>query len=124
MTYDTEPTGATAGTSNLNRISTSPEATLSAFRNHLHYDLAVDRFSATAHDEFLALAWAVRDRLVDRWIRTQNEFYETRVKRVYYLSLEFLIGRSLGNNVLNLGMDEAVKTALATVDLDYEDLRE
>ncbi len=124
MTYDTEPTGQPGVTGNSNRISTSPEAVLSAFRNHLHYDLAVDRFSATAHDEFLALAWAVRDRLVDRWIRTQNEFYETRVKRVYYLSLEFLIGRSLGNNVLNLGMDEAVKRAMATVDLDFEDLRE
>lgn len=124
MTYDTEPTGQPGVTGNTNRISTSPEAVLSAFRNHLHYDLAVDRFSATAHDEFLALAWAVRDRLVDRWIRTQNEFYETRVKRVYYLSLEFLIGRSLGNNVLNLGMDDAVKKAMATVDLDFEDLRE
>lgn len=102
----------------------SPESVLRDFRNHLHFDLAVDRFSATAYDEFLALAWAVRAQLVDRWIRTQNEFYENRVKRVYYISLEFLIGRSLGNNILNLGMDEAVKQATETIDLDYEDLRE
>ena len=124
MSPDPQSKTPPAGTGSVNRTSTNPEAVLSAFRNHLHYDLAVDRFSASAHDEFLALAWAVRDRLVDRWIRSQNEFYETKVKRVYYLSLEFLMGRSLGNNVLNLDMLDAVNAALAAVRLDFEDIRE
>jgi starch phosphorylase len=108
----------------VNRTGTNPETLLSSFRNHLRYDLAVDRFSATPHDKFLALSWAVRDRVVEGWIRSQNEFYESKAKRVYYLSLEFLMGRSLGNNVLNLQMEDAVKEAMHVASLDLEELRE
>jgi starch phosphorylase len=125
MTYDDlEPRSVESSPGGAHCANVSPEAVYRDYRNHLHFDLAVDRFSATAYDEFLALSWAVRDQLVDRWIRTQNEFYETRTKRVYYISLEFLIGRSLGNNVLNLGMMDAVKQAMTAADLDLEDLRE
>ena len=124
MTPSAKPKPCPADNDTLNRTGTNPEALLSAFRNHLHYDLAVDRFSASPHDEFLALAWAVRDRLIDRWIRSQNAAYATKAKRVYYLSLEFLMGRSLGNNVVNLKIEDAVTEALSAVRLDFEDLRE
>ncbi len=94
------------------------------FLEHLHYDLADTNETATLHDRYMALAWTVRDRVIDRWIKTQNAYYENRVKRVYYLSLEFLIGRSLGNNVINLQMEESVREAMQELELDWEDLRD
>jgi starch phosphorylase len=124
MTPDTTPSARERSAGNANRTGTNPETLLSSFRNHLRYDLAVDRFSSTPHDKFLAAAWAVRDRLVEGWIRSQNEFYATKAKRVYYLSLEFLMGRSLGNNVMNLEIEDAVREALHAVSLDLEELRE
>ena len=73
-----------------------------AFVHHLEYSLAKDEYSATRHDNFVSLALAVRDRLIERWIATQQAYYKQDVKRVYYLSLEFLIGRTLGNSLINL----------------------
>ena len=82
---------------------------LAGFASHLKFSLAKDRYSATAHDRFLALAYAVRDRLMERWIETQQTYHQRNVKRVYYLSLEFLMGRSLLSNLVNLGVDAACR---------------
>jgi len=95
---------------------------LAGFASHLRYSLAKDRYSATDHDRFLALAYAVRDRLMERWIRTQQAYHERNVKRVYYLSLEFLIGRSLLNNLVNLGVDEHCRKELGRVGIDWDRL--
>ena len=67
---------------------------------HLRLSLAKDRFTATRHDRFVSLAMAVRDRLVDQWIDTQQSYYDTDARRVYYLSLEFMTGRLLANALI------------------------
>lgn len=81
-------------------LGTDAESFRKAFTDHIHHTLARNSVTVTDHEKFLAVAYAVRDRLVDRWIKTQETYYEKDVKRVYYLSLEFLIGRTLGNSVL------------------------
>ena len=90
--------------------------------NQLVYTVAKDQFSATDRDFFHALVLAVRDRLIERWMETMRNYYEHDAKRVYYFSMEFLIGRSLTNNLLNTGMMEACRTALAALGLDYDRL--
>jgi starch phosphorylase len=72
----------------------------------------------------MSLAFAVRDRLIHQWIQTQQTHHTKNVKRVYYLSLEWLIGRSLGMNVINLGMEDAVRTALEDLGYGWEYLQE
>ena len=94
------------------------------FERHLRGTLARDRYSATDRDRYYALALAVRDQLIERWIATQQAHHKQNVKRVYYLSLEFLIGRMMGNNVINLQMEDICRTAMAQEGLDWEDLRE
>jgi len=94
------------------------------FERHLRQTLARDRYSATDRDRYYALALAVRDQLVERWISTQQTHHKKNVKRLYYLSLEFLIGRLMGNNVINLHMDDVCRTAMLQEGLNWEDLRE
>ena len=94
------------------------------FERHLRRTLAKDQYSATDRDRYYALALTVRDRLIDRWIATQQAHQSKNVKRVYYLSLEFLIGRLMGNNVINLQMEDVCRTAMSQQGLQWEDLRE
>ena len=67
-----------------------------------------DKFTKAEHDEYYSLSLAVRDRIIDRWFSTQKRYYQENCKRVYYLSLEFLLGRMLENNVINLGIEDLV----------------
>jgi starch phosphorylase len=85
------------------------------FNRHLHFTLVKDRNVATNRDYFFALANTVRDHLVSRWIRTQQFYYEKDPKRVYYLSLEYYVGRSLTNTMVNLGIQSEVDEALYQV---------
>ena len=94
-----------------------------SFVDHLEFSLAKDEYSATEHDRFTALALTVRDRLIERWIETQQAYYTQDVKRVYYLSLEFLMGRALGNSLINLGIYDEMKEALEGLGYDLEELR-
>src|SRR2546428_13030374 len=73
-------------------------AVLHSFTNHLLYSLAKDQYSATARDRFMSLALTVRDRLIERWIATQQRYYRRDAKRGYYLSAEFLLGPALPPN--------------------------
>ncbi|MBT5632206.1 MAG: glycogen/starch/alpha-glucan family phosphorylase, partial [Nitrospina sp.] len=94
------------------------------FQHHLKYTLVDDKFSATKMDHFISLALSVRDHLVSRWLKTQQSYYENDVKRVYYLSMEFLIGRLLTNNLINLGIYDEYKQALDELGHDISELEE
>ena len=100
------------------------EAIKLSFQNHLKYTLAKDEYSATDHDRYWALAMTVRDRLIEKWIQTSQTYYHQNVKRVYYLSMEYLIGRAMGNNVINMRLDRNVERAMADLGLDWDFLRE
>src|SRR4030088_1337344 len=95
-----------------------------SYSNHLLYSLAKDQYSATARDRFLSLALTVRDRLIERWIATQQRYYRRDAKRVYYLSAEFLMGRALANNLLNLGLHDVATEAMRMMGLEIADLME
>jgi glycogen phosphorylase len=99
-------------------------AVLHSFTNHLLYSLAKDQYSATARDRFMSLALTVRDRLIERWIATQQRYYRRDAKRVYYLSAEFLMGRALANNLLNLGLYDTAREAMRMMGLEVSDLLE
>jgi starch phosphorylase len=94
----------------------------SAFQHHLRRTLAKDRYTATNRDRYYAFALAVRDRLIERWLATQQTHHTRQAKRIYYLSLEFLIGPMLEHNVLNLRLADACLQAMAEVDLKWNDL--
>ncbi len=89
------------------------------FATHLKYTLAKDEYSATDADRYIALALTVRDRLIERWIQTAQTYHKQNVKMGYYLSMEYLIGRAMGNNVINLRMDRTVTQAMEELGLDW-----
>ena len=89
--------------------------------HHLTYDLAKDMYSATARDKFHAIVLSVRDPLVKKWIKTQQRYYDVDAKRVYYMSLEFLLGRLLRNYVLNLGLTDEYGKTVDLLGLSFED---
>jgi starch phosphorylase len=99
-------------------------ALLHSFTNHLLYSLAKDQYSATTLDRYMSLALTIRDRLIERWISTQQRYYKKDAKRVYYLSAEFLMGRALSNNLINLGMYDVARDAMKMLNLDLADLLE
>ncbi|OQX20876.1 MAG: glycogen phosphorylase [Desulfobacteraceae bacterium IS3] len=93
---------------------------LLSFANHLQYSLSKDQYTATMYDLYYSLALSARDRLIERWIRTQQLYYKNNVKRIYYLSAEYLMGRALVNNLVNLGMYEETKKAMESLHIDPE----
>ncbi len=95
-----------------------------SFLHHISFTQAKVPGFATKHDLFVALARTVRDRLIERWIATRKAYYtKPDTKRVYYLSLEFLIGRSLGNSLINLELYDECYQALNDLGHGIEDIR-
>lgn len=92
--------------------------------NNLTYSLAKDMYSATTRDKFSSVVLSVRELLVEQWINTQQRYYDVNAKRVYYLSLEFLLGRLLSSYVLNLGLSDEYSKAVDILGLSYEDALE
>jgi starch phosphorylase len=90
----------------------------------LTYAVGKDPIVARNHDWLAATILAVRDRAIDRWMDSTRSAYRTSAKRVYYLSLEFLIGRLLRDAMSNLGMTEAIRTALAGLGVDFDTIAE
>ena len=92
---------------------------------HLQYTLAeLPKHVDSDWEPYVALALAVRDRMIARWIRTHDTYYEQDVKRAYYLSIEYLMGRTLGNSLVNLGLLDECAKALHELGYRLEDLRE
>jgi len=102
------------------RIGMHPVTLERAMLDHLHYTCSKDEQSATQLDLYRAVAMTARDRLVHRWMATQRTYYEQDVKRVYYLSAEFLFGRMLARNLAYLGQLDVARDLLRShgVDLD------
>jgi starch phosphorylase len=94
------------------------------YERHLLFDKGIDVAAATPRDQFEAFAHAVRDVLSQRWVLTEKTYERRNPKRVYYLSMEFLIGRSLANNIMNLRLDPLLQGALADKNLDFAALLE
>jgi starch phosphorylase len=97
-------------------------ASVDSYERHLVTDTIVDPASAAPRERFEAFARAVRDILSQRWIHTETTYARANPKRVYYLSMEFLIGRTLANNVTNLLLDEAVREVVKDKGLDWASL--
>jgi starch phosphorylase len=91
---------------------------------HLEMSLVKDRFTVTRADAYNALAMSIRDRLIRRWLRTQHKYRIHNAKRVYYLSLEFLMGRLLGNALVNMGYYEECSKILQHLGYSLEEIRE
>ncbi len=79
---------------------------------------------ATKQQVFQAVAYAVKDSIIDNWIATHKKYEEEDVKTVYYLSMEFLMGRALGNNIINLKADKVVRDALKDLNFDLETIED
>src|SRR6516225_1579849 len=94
------------------------------YERHLLFDDVVDPLAAGGRERFEAAARSVRDVLSQRWVRTERTYNRLNPKRIYYLSMEFLIGRSLANNVTNMLLDPFVHRATRQRDLDWLGLLE
>ena len=97
---------------------------LNDFANHIEYSRSKDQYTATLKDLYFSLALTARDRLVEQWIKTQQVYHQKNVKRVYYLSAEYLMGRALVNNLINLDIYDQTCEAMDKINLDIERLVE
>ena len=92
------------------------------YERHLIFDHVVGLKAASARERFEAIARSVRDVLSQRWLHTDETYEREDPKRIYYLSIEYLIGRSLANNITNLLLDPVVKQVIRLKDLDWLDI--
>lgn len=105
-------------------MARSQKAFQESLIDHLTFSLAKDTYSATQRDKFDATVLSVRDRMVEQWIKTQQSYYDVDAKRTYYLSLEFLMGRLLGNYILNLGLFGEYEQTFNAFGLSYDEIVE
>ncbi|MBS3965015.1 MAG: glycogen/starch/alpha-glucan phosphorylase [Methylomonas sp.] len=96
----------------------------SDFKHYYSNRLGRDENCRSPHYAYEALSLAISDRLVERWKKTYNLYRDSDCKKAYYLSMEFLMGRSLSNAMLNLGIDDEVSKALYDMGLEMEELLE
>jgi glycogen phosphorylase len=92
--------------------------------NRLIYSVGKDHITATDRDWFFTAAYVARDRLIDRWMETMRSYYDNDAKRVYYFSMEFLMGRTLMNSLHNLGFDQEYRKVLDELGVDLDKIRE
>jgi starch phosphorylase len=110
--------GTSAGT----QFDAEVEGIKASLNSHLLYSVGKEPINATARDWFMAAAHTVRDRTTERWMPTLNRYYTEDTKRVYYMSMEFLIGRTLVNSLINLGIYQQVRQAIDDMGLDFEEI--
>jgi starch phosphorylase len=97
---------------------------INALSERLTYAVGKDSITATERDWFITSALVVRDHLIDRWMETMRSYYDNNVKRIYYFSMEFLMGRSLMNSLLNLELEQPTRKALEELGVVLENLRD
>ena len=105
-------------------LKLDPAGLSRGFRHYYAYNLGRDKHCRSVHYAYEALALTLRDRLMERWKNTRYAYEETDCRRGYYLSLEFLMGRTLSNAMLNLGTADAAREALYALGLDLEEMAE
>ncbi|MDH5559306.1 MAG: glycogen/starch/alpha-glucan phosphorylase [Deltaproteobacteria bacterium] len=93
---------------------------IAAFKRRMMLTVAHDLGTSSDHDKYNALAYAIREEMIRKWIQTQAHYYKVNPRRIYYLSLEFLMGRTLGNALINLGLTETVSQAMEQLGFDFE----
>nr|VFK34537.1 MAG: starch phosphorylase [Candidatus Kentron sp. MB]VFK76892.1 MAG: starch phosphorylase [Candidatus Kentron sp. MB] len=103
---------------NLPTLSMDKETLREDFRRHFNYTLGCDIHSKDAYHVYEAMVMTLRDRLMDRWRNTHYAYREHGCKRAYYLSLEFLMGRALGNAMLNLDVTDSTEEALRALGIE------
>lgn len=104
-------------------LGMEPKHLVSDFRRNYNYRLGRDEQSQSSFYAYEALSFAINDRLIERWKKTHNAYgRKDCCKRAYYLSMEFLMGRTLSNAMLNLGVDDVAKKAMYSVGLELEEL--
>ncbi len=94
------------------------------YERHLVFDRAIDPNVTTARERFEAFSRSVRDILAQRWVKTKATYGQRNAKRIYYLSMEFLLGRSLANNITNLLLDPVAQHAMQEKGIDWLELIE
>ncbi len=94
------------------------------YRRYFTYTLGQNKYCHSVKYFYKALALTVRDRLMERWKKTRYTYVESRCKQGYYLSLEFLMGRTLGNAMLNIGITDAATAAMHELGIKLEELAE
>jgi len=97
---------------------------IKSFLEHMEYTLGKDKYTARERDVFNALSYAVRNRLVERWLDTQQAYYHEDPKRIYYVSMEFLMGRYLENSLINLGLLDDFRNAMESLGYDFSTIVE
>ncbi|MEO6975787.1 MAG: glycogen/starch/alpha-glucan phosphorylase [Gallionella sp.] len=103
-------------------LGMDPSSIALDFRRYFSHTLGRGKNCKSIHYLYTALAYTQRDRLMERWKNTQYAYDESDTKRVYYLSLEFLMGRALGNAMLNLGIQEAATRAMYDLGIEMEEI--
>ncbi|HVR42242.1 MAG TPA: glycogen/starch/alpha-glucan phosphorylase [Thermoanaerobaculia bacterium] len=102
----------------------SVRGVIESLARRMTYSVVRDEYTATNFDVFKGLGLAVRDQIVERWFSTQEHYYKTDAKRVYYLSLEFLLGRTMISNMINLGALGIYREAMEELGYDLDVLAE
>ena len=97
---------------------------IESIANHIEFSQCKNRYTTENFDVYKSFAISIRDRLVEFWNDTQQTYHKKRCKQINYFSLEYLIGRSLTNNLLNLGLIDAGESAIKEIGYDLEELQE
>lgn len=100
------------------------ESILRSLAFHLEYSLGKEKYTAFDYDFAKSICLAVKDRLMERWNDTQTSYYHDNAKRVYYLSLEYLMGRTLTNSLINLNIYHETRNALNSIGYDVGEIQE
>ncbi|MFK7901374.1 MAG: glycogen/starch/alpha-glucan phosphorylase [Nitratireductor sp.] len=104
----------------MNTPNTNAHELRAEILHHLKHSLGKDEAHATTYDWRMSLSLALRDHVIEPWFESTRKTYDQKAKRVYYLSMEFLIGRLIEDVMINLRLDDVAKEAMALIGQDYE----